>query len=667
MKTKIGICIIMVLLLIASSFTVVNTIKAVNQPDKPITVIKKVWDGNHWVDEATMDYGDTVRFNITVTYYKNSEDGILADHIVVTDTLPESFSYAGNTNYDPSYIDDNIITWNLTVDYGIILEDNQSVSIEFDTSALGYGENINTAEATGLELCCNWTLYGSDYVTVIIGEPLVLLKEVFDPETNEWVEDLTSYVMKSEPLKFRLTVTYNGYFDVELMKCMFVEDFLPDCCLVYLGNEKYTYPDDNLFDDPVVTVSDDQKYVKFDWTTKKFNLYTGESIVIEFEASVVEYCYDTVINCAYAEIYNCLGCPNPVILNASDCASIYCYPPDSTIEKKVLDPDTNEWVEEITVYKDTIVTFRIDLTYYGNYNLSNISILDQLHPSMEFYGNSSSNVPPDVEGNLIWWNFTEILEDSETISIEFEAKAIAGTGSSPGINWAFVTGYENNVLFEDSDTAGVIVKTNLPPCPPDIKGDEFGIENQVLTFYAITGDMDGDKIYYMFDWGDGTTSSWLGPYESLQQVQTTNSWDNAGTYNVKVKAKDDPIGYESMWSHYPVVVTIAEPPVLSLNVTIKRGITFGVKANIENNGEAEINNINWNLSVDKRGIFQKNLFEDSGIIPSLDVGAIEKLTGAPSGFCLMRITLKVDSPDINPIEVKADGFIIGKILFIKQI
>ena len=667
MKAKNGICIILTLLLIASSLSYVNTIKAdnVNRDTMPIDVSKKVWDGNNWVDEITTDYGDTVKFNITITYYKNTEEGIWADDIVAVDTLPESFLFLlGTANYEPSSIVDNVVTWDLSGDYEILLEDNESISIEFEAKALNYGENINYVEVTAYEVCCGWDLYGDADAKVNVGEPLVLNKQVFDPQTEQWVEDLTSYVKKSEPVKFRLTITYNGYFDVEIMKCMFVEDFLPECCLVYLGNEKYTYPDDKLFDDPQVTVSEDHKYVKYDWTNKKFNLYADESISIEFEASVVEYCYDTVINCAYVEIYNCLGCPDPVILNSTDCATIYCYPPNSMIEKKVLDPDTEDWVEEIAVYVGDSVTFKIDLTYYGNYNLSGISILDQLHPSMEF-SDSSSVPPPDVEGNLVWWNFTEVLEDSETISIEFTAKAIGGTGSGPGINMVFVTAYEQGHLYEDSDTAGVIVKTNLPPCPPDIKGDEFGLENQVLTFYAITGDMDGDDIYYMFDWGDGTFSQWIGPYEVLAEADTTHSWESAGTYNVKVKAKDTPIGAESMWSHYPVVVKIVVPPVLSLNITIKHGIGLSVSVSIQNNGEAEINNIDWTLKVDRRGLIQKTLSEDTGTIASLDVGDVEKLTGSPYGFGLMKITVQINSPDIvDPIEVTADGFIFTKLIYV---
>jgi fimbrial isopeptide formation D2 family protein/uncharacterized repeat protein (TIGR01451 family) len=667
MKTKIGICLVMVLLLVASSLSAVNIMQANsnNIDTMPITVIKKVWDGNHWADEADADFGDVVRFNITVTYYPNTPEGLLANEIVVIDTLPENYIYNDSANFEPSSIVGNVITWNLSTDYGIVLEFNQSVSVEFDAIALNYGISINTAESTAFELCCDWALYGIDNATVNVGEPLVLLKEVFDPDTNQWVENLTSYVKKSVPLKFRITVTYNGYFDVELMKCMSVEDFLPDCCLEYLGNEIYTYPDTDLFDNPVVTVSPDKKYVKYDWTNKRFNLYAGQSISIEFEASVVYYCYETVENCAYVEVYNCLNCPNPVILTASDCASIYCYPPDYMIEKKVLDNETNEWAEETTVFVGDTVTFKIDVTYYGNYNLTDISILDQLHPSMEFTG--ISTVPPTaVDGNLIWWNFTGPLNDSETISIEFDAKAIAGTGAAPGINNAFVTGYENGILKDDSDTAGVIVKTNIAPCAPDVKGDESGVTNQVLTYYATACDPDGNNIYYMFDWGDGTFSEWLGPYVTCQQVQATHSWSNAGTYNVKAKAKDDPIGFESAWSHYPVVVKITVPPVLSLDVTIKRGLAFSVSVNILNDGEAELNNIQWTLKVDRMGLIKRTLFNDSGTIPSLDVAEIEKLTGTPRGIGLVRVTVQVDSPDIDPIEVTANGFIFMRLIFLTQ-
>lgn len=660
MKIKTGLSLIWALLIVVSTFTIVDTIQGIEaeSPTMPIDVSKKVWDGNDWVETITPYYGEIVKFKITITYYKNCENAIGAGDIIMIDTLPTScLIYAGNANYEESYIDGNQVYWNLTEDHAIFLEDNESISIEFDAEVIDFSEDVNYAEVTAFELGCDWALFGDDDATISVVEPLLVEKEVYDSETGEWVDELLGTVTKAEPIEFRITITYTGYYDVNLMKNMIVEDFLPACCLEYGYNEIFTYPDDDLFEDPDIIVSEDLKHVTYDWTNKMFNLFAGESIVIEFETNVVEYCYDTVINCAYVDAYN-----GDVLLSEDDCATVDCYPPDSTIEKMVWDPDGEEWVEEISIYIDDTVTFKIDLTYYGNYNLSSISILDELHSSMEYAGNAD---PPEtnISGNFIWWNFTEVLNDSETISIEFDAHAIGGTGSGPGINTVIVTAYEQDVPFGDSDTAGVIVIINIPPSPPDIFGDTFGEVGQELIYSAVTTDPNDDDIFYMFDWGDGSQSDWLGPQPSGEEVEATNSWDSAGTYFVKAKAKDSPLGEESDWSYYPVIVEIVLPPVPSLNVTIKQGISLSIGIDIENDGELDFENIAWNITVNKL-ILPKLLWAEENITPILPIGYIEKLTVSPTGFGFFNVTVQVDAPGMDLIEVSREGIIIWKFILL---
>ena len=57
----------------------------------------------------------------------------------------------------------------------------------------------------------------------------------------------------------------------------------------------------------------------------------------------------------------------------------------------------------------------------------------------------------------------------------------------------------------------------------------------------------------MWDWGDGSTSAWLGPYNSGSQINTTHTW-TVKSSSVKIKAKD-PFGLESPWSD-PLPITM---------------------------------------------------------------------------------------------------------------
>jgi hypothetical protein len=84
---------------------------------------------------------------------------------------------------------------------------------------------------------------------------------------------------------------------------------------------------------------------------------------------------------------------------------------------------------------------------------------------------------------------------------------------------------------------------NLPPNTP--KKPSGVIKGEIYTTYfysSETTDPEKDKIYYLFDWGDGTNSSWLGPYDSGVEASTGKQWKMSKEYQIKVKAKDDPDG-----------------------------------------------------------------------------------------------------------------------------
>ena len=82
-----------------------------------------------------------------------------------------------------------------------------------------------------------------------------------------------------------------------------------------------------------------------------------------------------------------------------------------------------------------------------------------------------------------------------------------------------------------------------------------GVEYQYST---ITTDPDpSDEIYYMWDWGDGNFSEWLGPYYNGENVTASHTWygEQFSTlhFDVKVKAKDRYV--ESEWSE-PLSISV---------------------------------------------------------------------------------------------------------------
>jgi len=121
--------------------------------------------------------------------------------------------------------------------------------------------------------------------------------------------------------------------------------------------------------------------------------------------------------------------------------------------------------------------------------------------------------------------------------------------------------------------------TNNPPEKPerpvgDIKG-KIGKEYQYTTSSI---DPDGDSLYYLFDWGDGSYSEWLGPYESGETVNASHVWEKRGTYEIKVKAKDE-YGSQSNWSDV-LVISMPKLPIRAVFDMITEWLLqfFGIKS-----------------------------------------------------------------------------------------
>ncbi len=99
-----------------------------------------------------------------------------------------------------------------------------------------------------------------------------------------------------------------------------------------------------------------------------------------------------------------------------------------------------------------------------------------------------------------------------------------------------------------------------PPETPSIpNGPDTWIENVEATFSTSTTDPDGDSIYYLFDWGDGEISDWLGPFASGQSVNANHAWSELGDFEVKVMAKDT-YNSQSDWSDILTITIVEDEP-----------------------------------------------------------------------------------------------------------
>lgn len=129
-------------------------------------------------------------------------------------------------------------------------------------------------------------------------------------------------------------------------------------------------------------------------------------------------------------------------------------------------------------------------------------------------------------------SYHEILEGSD------------GTEELVGQTWWYSPIFHISVYPENA-------APNIPDKPT---GPAQGKPGKTYIFRTTTTDPEGDQIYYMWDWGDGTFSEWLGPYNSGSVGSGQKSYDAKGEYIIKVKAKDS-LGGETDWSE-PLSITM---------------------------------------------------------------------------------------------------------------
>lgn len=101
---------------------------------------------------------------------------------------------------------------------------------------------------------------------------------------------------------------------------------------------------------------------------------------------------------------------------------------------------------------------------------------------------------------------------------------------------------------------------NIPPYVPTIIGPANGKVGTEYDYNFMTFDPNSDKVSYFIDWGDGTNSGWLGPYDSGQQESASHSWSHKDSYIINIKAKDS-FGAESSWG----TLQITMPRTISFN------------------------------------------------------------------------------------------------------
>ena len=142
-----------------------------------------------------------------------------------------------------------------------------------------------------------------------------------------------------------------------------------------------------------------------------------------------------------------------------------------------------------------------------------------------------SNPPPKVESN------------------------ISDTTYDPGLLYWDTKYYWQIVAWDEhgASTAGPIwwftTEDNgqQPPEIPEIDGPPNGNAGIEYCITVNSSEPEGDDVMYIVDWGDDSTSGWMGPYQPGNAVEVCHTYLFSGYYNIRAKAKDT-YGLESEWS-----------------------------------------------------------------------------------------------------------------------
>jgi hypothetical protein len=168
------------------------------------------------------------------------------------------------------------------------------------------------------------------------------------------------------------------------------------------------------------------------------------------------------------------------------------------------------------------------------------SICDATHRKTTVHSNFY-----DLKQEIIYVNFNNNFENT----LEFDLNEELTKGKRK---------IQLGPLFEPEDN-----QAPMKPAAPT--GDEEGIPGIDYRYSCKkTRDPEGDRIMYLFDWGDGTDSGWMVPQFGI--IKAYHNWTERGTYNVRVKARDI-YGAESEWSD-PLSITVPKN-ILYINSLIQ--------------------------------------------------------------------------------------------------
>ena len=414
------------------------------------------------------------------------------DYFTVTDYLstPQLKYQSGSAEPAAIFESDHEVQWLIITP----LNPGQTIVITYNASAVHFCYGWNSVYVKD----CRGTVIGYDFTKVKViedaGQPvLALTTMVWDDRTNKWSDHVTPSLNKV--LTFKITVSSTALSTVHDVT---VSDMLPS--LITYNDDATPAPDSVLLNEIFWNLGD---------------ISTGDESEIIFTVTTLTIGSDY----ATASVISDEG--------YSDEAYVLLET-DSAPDVSLLYPVGGEIFSDI-----------VTIQWYA----SDIKDGDDLPISLYY----------KVSGDTLWMEFPENPYSNsgqynwDTISLSdgsYQIQIVAQDSNNNVVN--FISNQ-----FQILNTPSENLAPDQPGAP---SGSTEGKPGQEYTYSASTVDPERDQIYYLWDWGDGTQSEWIGPCNSGETISTTHIWAAKGSYCIKVMAKDIN-DHESNWSD-PLPITM---------------------------------------------------------------------------------------------------------------
>lgn len=537
-----------------------------------LLVKKTVWntDEEVWKKNEASELGETVRFNITITY--NSSN---LSNIVIMDSLPDGLNYSGNATINGDSLEPSIYNGTQFLQWTIsgMSKINTTLYVEYDTivSKRKILQNNVTVDLVKNEL--NLLQRKSNSTVNVIGE-LIVSKKVKNNTGMNWHESIT--VDLGKPIRFNITVRYEGNHSISNLTIL---DEIPDE-LNLLGNITINNQESNHI------ISEKNQTIQWHIST----LFSNEIVFIEFDANITKNM--TAKNTVQVTADESLGKKFDIAASATVTGRgsqlFNC--------EKTVQVGNSSWKKYINAYVGDTATFRVHITNLGLGCIGNVKICDRLPSSLSYingssifyYKNQSFFKEPgyDEQTNSYYWGhinnlITEDFVVGDSIILQYTVFIQQGGFYSNQVTANVLLCGDAHPLLRSSFAT---INASIPhyeltvniSVPDTIYVNEFVEINAYVIGgnppYSYAWDLDDDMIY-----DDEYTASFI------------KKWGDVGNYPIRIRVTDNDSNMTT--DSFIVNVTVRQ---LMVNAGGPYSANLGEVIQFEGFATGGIGNYKWN-------------------------------------------------------------------------